>query len=237
MKKTPPPKPSVRATPEGTAVRVFIADDHSLLRELTVALFRKDPKRFKIVGEAATAEDAIRGCAEIKPNVLILDLRFPGVSGAEAVPKLRDLSPQTRILLCSGSASDQEVVTALRLGVDGFMSKAGRPTELLTAVEQLAKGDRYFCQRTAAILANFTRAGPSNSEARAAGGITEREKEVMRLIAAGQTSKEIATALGISLATVDTHRRNVMVKAGVRNIAGLIRFGQANGLLPRPERT
>lgn len=224
------PKPATR--PE--TLRVFIADDHALVRELTVALLRKQPRRFQIVGQASTAEEAIRGCAATKPHLLVLDFKFPGLTGVDAVPKLRNLSPATRILVCSGSASDHEVMEAFQVGVDGFMSKTSSPSELLTALEQLGRGEKYFCNHAVSVLAEATRRGSATPENKTVATITQREKEVLRLIATGQTSKEIAATLGISLATVETHRRNVMVKAGARNTAGLIRYGQEHGLLSMP---
>ncbi len=215
-------------------LRVFLADDHVLFRELISALLAAETDSYEIVGEAGTAKAAMEACRTLKPDLLILDVNLPGQSGIEAAPELKQLCPDTRILLCSGSVNEQQIVTALRTNVDGFMEKTSDRQEFLTAVARVSSGENYFCARSSRLLSEVARGlHVSSGEAP---DVSPREREILTMIAAGHTSKEIGTALFISTFTVDTHRRNLMAKIGARNTAGVIRYALKHGLLRVPEK-
>lgn len=214
-------------------LRVFLADDHVLFRELLSELLAADSGSYEIVGEAGTAKATIDACRNLKPDLLILDINLPGQSGIEATPELKRLCPSTRILLCSGSVNEQQIVTALRSNVDGFMEKTSDRQEFLSAVSRVSSGENYFCARSSRLLAEVARGLHASSGD--APDISPREREILTMIAAGHTNKEIATALSISTFTVDTHRRNLMAKIGAHNTAGVIRYALAHGLLRVPD--
>lgn len=193
-------------------LRIFLADDHVLFRELINALLAAEPGFYEIVGEAGTAQATIEGCRDLKPDLLILDINLPGQSGIEAMPELKRLSPSTRILLCSGSVNEQQIVTALRTSADGFMEKTSDRHEFLAAVKRVSSGENYFCARSSRLLSGVARGLHASSGD--VPDISPREREILTLIASGRTSKEIASALFISTFTVDTHRRNLMAKIG-----------------------
>lgn len=215
-------------------LRVFLADDHVLFRELLSELLAAESRSYEIVGQAGTAKAAMEACRTLKPDLLILDINLPGQSGIEAMPEIKRLCPFTRILLCSGSVNEQQIVTALRSNVDGFMEKTSDRQEFLAAVARVSAGENYFCARSSRLLSEVARGlHPSSGDAP---DISPREREILSMIANGRTSKEIASALFISAFTVDTHRRNLMSKIGAHNTAGVIRYALARGLLRVPEK-
>jgi DNA-binding NarL/FixJ family response regulator len=225
--------PAPHLSPGNRELRVFLADDHVLFRELLSELLAAESASYQIVGQAGTAKGAIDACRTLKPDLLILDINLPGQSGVDAMPELKRLCPDTRVLLCSGSVNEQQIVTALRTSVDGFMEKTSDRQEFLAAVARVSAGENYFCARSSRLLSEVARGLHPNSGD--APDISGREKEILTLIANGRTSKEIASALFISIFTVDTHRRNLMAKIGARNTAGVIRYALAHGLLRVPD--
>lgn len=212
-------------------IRVLITEDHTLIRELISAWITEGPQTYEIVGHAATAEEAIDACRKAKPNVLILDNRLPGKSGIEAIASLKSACPSLRVLLCSGSANEADILTAIRNGVDGFIEKTSSREELLVALARVAHGAHFFCARSSevlleAALGKFKKSAGYDEDC----PITLREKEVVALIASGRTTREIAQSLNLSAATIDTHRRNIMAKIGARNAADLVRYAHEHSL-------
>ena len=151
---------------------------------------------------------------------------MPGRSGVDAVPEIKKVSPKTRILLCCGTVTERELLAALQAGADGFMEKTSSGTEFLDAIERVARGENYLCPKSVNILSGVMRKAPGERGAGSArkNSLTAREKEIMGLIVGGQSSKEIATKLFLSLATVETHRANLMTKIGAHNVAQLVRY-------------
>jgi DNA-binding NarL/FixJ family response regulator len=217
--------------PASRAIRIVLADDHVFMRELVTAMLKEQGDRFQVVAEASNAVAAIKACRESQPEIIILDINMPGQSGVDAVPEIKRVSPETRILLCSGSVTEQGIISAIRTGTDGFMEKTSSVREFMDALDRIAQGDNYFCPRSSRLLAEMARGGHLPEQEQADSVLTGREKDVLRLIAQGHTSKDIARKLFLSVATVETHRANLMKKAGARNAAELIRYGLESGLL------
>jgi DNA-binding NarL/FixJ family response regulator len=195
------------------------------MRELISARLARPGDDYDVVGQAADAAAAIRACRKLKPNVLILDVNLPDRSGIEAVPQLKAASPATRILLCTAYVSADCAAKARKSGANGFVEKTNTWADFIEAVDRVSRGQQYFVSHDTA--------DPEMSEggSTVADMLTAREKEILKLIADSGSSKEIASRLGISVATVEKHRTNLMTKLGVRNVAGLVSFAFHNGVL------
>lgn len=209
-------------------LRLFLVDDHQIMREgLRLVLGRQSD--FEVLGEAADGASALPMIEALDPDVAIVDIEMPGLNGLELAGRLCVSRPETKILILSAHADAPVVREALRAGVAGFLVKAGATEELVRAIRAIAAGEVYFCPQVATLIASeYRRSDPS--AAGEAAVLTERETEVLRRIADGQSTKEIAFALQLSTKTVETHRANVMTKLGIFNIAGLTKYAVRTGL-------
>jgi DNA-binding NarL/FixJ family response regulator len=221
-------------------VRVLIVDDHSVVREGIRHVLAGDP-RLAVVGEAGDAAAAVAQAELTRPDVVLLDITMPGVSGLDAVPRLLAVSPASRILMLSVHDNTEYVLQAVRAGAHGYLRKDTTPAELRQAVHAVHEGDSFFSPTAARSLTQALRgesaiAAPSAAQAgepearRAVETLTGREREVLLFIARGALNKEIAAALGISVRTVEAHRDNLMRKLGIRTVAGLTKLVLESGL-------
>ena len=216
---------------EGEPVRIVVVDDHRFMREMISRMLGRQPERYKVLAEEPDAASAIAACEKHKPDLLILDINLPDMSGIDAVPEIRSVSPQTRILLCTAMVSDERVIDALRSGADGFVEKTNSWDDFAGAVDRVRKGEHYFCTTSNGYTSDVRPASPSRAKPAPQVPLSPREREVLTLIAQGSTTKEIATALGVSFGTVDTHRTNLMRKLKIRNVAGLVVYAFRAGLI------
>lgn len=202
------------------------------MRDLVSAMLSNAPG-WEIVGEGSTATEAIAVCKEFTPDLLVLDVNMPGRSGIDAVPDIKKASPKTRVLVCCSTVDERELVAAMRTGVDGFMEKTNSSAEFLEAINRIAQGENYLCTKSLHLLAAALQknSGENGTGEKAHAALTRREREIIGLIAAGLSSKEIATKLFLSVATVDTHRANLMAKIQARNVAQLIHYATEHGLI------
>jgi DNA-binding NarL/FixJ family response regulator len=235
-----PSLPKKRDRPLGTKkavrpIRFVIADDHVLVRELIVHLLTSDLVPMESLAEVDSAERALAACQCVRPDILLVDLRILAPTGQATIAQLRKRTPSVRILLYSGGASDRDIVRAMQEGVDGFIGKNDTSHEFREAMYRIAQGANYFCSQSSRLLAEI--AAGKHAKEETGSSLSPRERQILRLIADGQTSKEIAAVLGLSVATIDTHRRNAMAKIGARNVADLIRYGHDHGLLAHAENT
>lgn len=210
---------------------IVVVDDHRFMRDMISRMLSQHADEYRVVGEAADVKSAMAACDKLQPDLLILDINLPDQSGIEAVPKLQRVSPGTRILLCTAGVTDERILDALRSGANGFVEKTNTWGDFVSAIERVAAGEHYFCARSSAALAQYSQDGSRAPDARHSARLTEREKEVVALVARGDSSKEIAHTLGISVGTVDVHRANLMKKLQVRNVAGLVLYAFEGGLL------
>jgi len=215
-------------------VRIVVVDDHQFMRELISSRLARDNGRFDVIAEKGDAISAIKACHELAPDLLILDINLPDLSGIEAVPHIRKVSPNTRILLCTAFVSDDRVIDALRSGAQGFVEKTNTWGDFIEAVERVSRGEQFFRAQSSPALSDVARVGKEQEPAVPAVAISTREKEILTLVAEGDTSKEIASKLHISIGTVDTHRNNLMKKLNVRNVAGLVVYAFRVGLIRLP---
>jgi len=210
-------------------VRVLVADDHTIVRQGLVSLLAESGE-CEVVAEAADGLEAVEKARATRPDVAILDLSMPRLSGLEAVRRIHEALPQTRVLVLTVHEEEEYVLPMVRAGAAGYLIKDSAVAELLAAVRALHAGQGYFCQQAARVLAEQYRQ-PERPAGDPYGALSPREREVFHLVADGRTTKEIARALGISAKTADNHRYRLMEKLGVHNTAELVRYAARRGLL------
>jgi DNA-binding NarL/FixJ family response regulator len=207
---------------------ILVVDDHPIVRQGLVAALEDEPD-FAVVGAAGSAEEALALAANLRPDVVLLDLELPGMSGVAAIPRLLDASPATRVLIFTAYDTEERVLGALRAGAKGYLLKGATAAEIAGAVRAVAGGGSALEPRIAARLVTEMSAPRS-----AARHLTTREREVLRLIAAGQSGKQIARALGISERTVKFHTTALMRKLGADNRAQAVALALQRGLIDVP---
>jgi two-component system, NarL family, response regulator NreC len=203
-------------------VSIVLADDHTVVRRALRVLLEEEPG-FEVVAEAEDADGAVRYVRGHKPDVLILDLNMPGRPSLEAIPDMQEASPETKIVVLTMQKEPAFARQALQQGVLGYVLKEAADDELVQAVRSAAAGDTYLQPALGARLA----AEPKT----AATDLSERETDVLRLIALGHTNAEIAEKLYISVRTVETHRAHIQQKLGVSSRAELVQSALSRGLV------
>jgi two-component system response regulator NreC len=203
-------------------ISIVLADDHTVVRRALRMLLDDEPD-FEVVAEAEDADGAVRYLRGHKPDVLILDLNMPGRASLETIPEMTEASPETKIVVLTMQKEPAFARQALQLGVLGYVLKEAADDELVQAVRSAAVGDTYLQPALGARLA----AEPDTP----ANDLSERETDVLRLIALGHTNAEIAEKLYISVRTVETHRAHIQQKLGVSSRAELVRSALSRGLV------
>ena len=210
-------------------IRVVIADDHALLREGIHALLSRESD-FEVVGEAADGREAIARCRALKPDVVLMDIAMPGLGGLEASLEIRKECPETRILVLTQYEDREYVARFLKAGAAGYVLKRTAGSELASAIRSVHRGGLVLDPQVA-------REALRESEPAAEAGsnlyesLTDREKQVLKLVAEGKSNKEVAELLGISVKTAMSHREHVMEKLGLHNRTDLIRFALKAGVI------
>ena len=200
--------------------RVVLVDDHSVVRAGLRHVLESN-STVVVSAEAATAADGVARVDELKPDLVVLDVTMPGASGLAVIGRMREVSRATRVLMLSMHADPEYLRESERLGASGYLLKDNAAAELPDAIAALRRGERYVSPAF----------GASAGQAAApAEPLTPRERDVLRGIAAGRTNKEIASSLGISHRTVETHRENIMRKLSIHTVAGLTRYAIDHGL-------
>jgi len=208
-------------------IRIVICDDHALVRSGLRRLLELEPE-LEVVGEAADADEAIAGIRALRPDVLLLDVVLPGQSGIEILPEALLASPETRVLVLSMQDDPAYVRQAFMAGASGYLLKEAADSELVQAVHEVAGGRRYVHPLLGARLAAAEVAAERRSEA---DPLSEREHEVLRLLALGHTNQEIAKLLFISIRTAETHRARIMQKLGLKSRAEIVHYALESGVL------
>jgi DNA-binding NarL/FixJ family response regulator len=204
-------------------ISVLIIDDHALFRAGLRCRLELEHD-IAPVGEAATAEAAVSKARALQPDLVLLDLLLPGTSGHEAIPELTRVSPRSRVLVVSSQAAPSSVRQALSAGAAGYVPKRASDQELVAAIRQVAAGEGYVDPDLGAKLVVPDRSAALEP-------LTERERDILQLLALGYTNQEIGKKRYISVRTVDTHRAHIMRKLGLETRAELVLFALANGLI------
>jgi two-component system response regulator NreC len=216
---------TARSSAEGGEVTttIVLADDHAVVRSALRMLLEAEPG-FEVLAEAGDADTAIRYVRGHKPTVLILDLNMPGRSSLEAVPDIQEASPETEIVVLTMQNEPAFARKALQAGVRGYVLKEAADSELVQAVKSAAAGDTYLQPALGARLV-------SEPESNRADELSEREREVLRLIALGHTNAEIAEQLYLSIRTVESHRAHIQQKLRLSSRAELVRYALERGMV------
>ena len=224
--------PPAKEAPPADTARVLIADDHRLVRAGLRALIADLPG-FEVVGEAADGRQAVSEAARLQPDVLLLDIAMPGMSGLEALRELKNRHPATRVLMLSMLASEEHVLQALRLGASGYLLKDAAPAELELAIGAVMRGETWLSSAISRPVVDgyMERVGAGNSGNGTSQILTPRQQEVLRLLAEGRSTKEIAFQLELSIKTIETHRAQIMERLGLHDIAGLVRYAVRTGIV------
>lgn len=209
-------------------IRILVADDHPVVRKgLQSCLARQDSLR--IIGEAADGDEALAKALELSPDVVLLDISMPRRDGLVVTAALRKEAPQIKVLILSVHNNKEYIFRIIQAGAHGYVSKEAPPEELLRAIESVYKGETFFSPEIARAALNQLVCNGGKREPFAQ--LTGREREVLTLIAQGQSNKEIASQLGISVRTIETHRERIMRRLDIHSVAGLTKFAIANGLI------
>lgn len=221
-------------------IRVLLADDHAVVRAGVRAVLAADAG-LAVVGEAASAAEAVALAAAAQPDVVLLDITMPGGSGLEAVARLREVAPRVRVLMLSVHDQVEYVLQAVRAGAHGYVRKDAEPADLRRAIRAVHEGGAFFSpdvarHLTAALRGETPQGGAAGRDGAATaaarlGVLTARERAVLARIARGHTNKQIAGEFGISVRTVEAHRDSLMKKLAIRNVAGLTKLALEAGLL------
>ena len=207
------------------ATRVLLADDHTIVRQGLRVLLQREG--FEVVGEAANGAEAVRLATETMPDVVVLDYCMPLMNGLAAAREIMVSCPRAKLILLTMHADDRYVLEAVRLGVKGYVVKSQAPTDLVRAIHEVLNGMMYLSPR---VSRTVVQAYLAKSEL-PPDPLTPREREVLQLVAAGKTTKEVAELLGISVKTAESHRTHIMQKLDTSNTAGVVRYAIRQGLI------
>jgi DNA-binding NarL/FixJ family response regulator len=207
-------------------VKVLLVDDHGLFRSGLRALMKREPG-FEVVGEAPDGRTGVRMAGELRPDLVVMDLRMPELNGIDATLQILMAVPSTKVIGVTANADARSTRDMLRAGASGLVAKDVAFDELLTAIRAVMKGDIYLSAAMRSEVANDGREEASSS---VFGILTPREREVLQLLAEGNSTKEVAWRLKLSVKTAETHRRNLTEKLKISNIAGLTKFAIREGI-------
>ncbi|MGE5620057.1 MAG: response regulator [Sphingomonadaceae bacterium] len=212
-------------------IRLLLVDDHAVLRAGLRTLLNAEPD-MEVVGEASDGKQAIDRIATLQPDVVLMDITMPEMNGLDATRRIRKLYPDVRVLVLTMHDSEEYLLQTLQAGGSGYVPKKAADTDLITAIRLVHAGENFLYQVAGGRLpqdpAEQTRPDQGTESP---DRLTERERQVLKLMAEGYTNQEIAGRLVISVKTVETHRANIMEKLGVRTRAELVRYALSRGML------
>ncbi len=212
-------------------IRILLADDHTILRAGLKMMLNAQPD-MEIVGEAQDGRQAVQEAQRLLPDIVLMDITMPDINGIEATRQIRRLLPDVRILILTMHEHDEYVFQALRAGASGYMLKEAADTELITALHVIKSGQFYLSPTAqSAVVGDYLQRVRTGEERDSYSSLTEREREILKLVAEGNTNNQIAERLIISPKTVDTHRTHIMDKLNLHSRAELVKYAMRRGLL------
>jgi two-component system, NarL family, response regulator NreC len=215
------------------SLRVLIADDHGVVRQGLRALLEKSPQ-LSVVGEAADGREAVRLASEKKPDIIVMDIAMPLLNGIDATTQIVSRFPDIKVIILSMYSDESYVLRALSAGAKGYLLKDSAETDILPAVQAVAQGRPFFSPSiTRTLLEEYLESKKKSKLEDSYDLLTDREKEILQLLAEGKTNKDVATILELSPYTVETHRQNLMQKLNLHNTAEIVLYAvRKNIVLP-----
>jgi DNA-binding NarL/FixJ family response regulator len=211
------------------AVRVVLAEDHQMFRQALGQVLAQNG--ITLLGEAGDGREAVELVRELGPDIVVMDISMPRLNGIEATIQIRAATPQTRVIILSRFAEQKQVVRALRAGAAGYLLKNDAVDELLSAINAVNRGDLYISPAVLRPVVEGYLAWVEQQGASPIDRLTDREREVLQLIAEGKSNQAIAQELNLGVRTVETHRANLMNKLDLHNVADVVRFAFQHGIL------
>lgn len=210
-------------------VRILLADDHALVRS-GIRLVLESLSGLEVVGEAQGGHEALKLVESLRPDIALLDISMPGLNGIETARHMRKRFPSIRSVILSMHDGEAYVSQALRAGASGYLLKDATPAELELALTAVSRGETYLSTRVSGVvIERFLQS--TEKSASPLQHLTERQREILQLIAEGYSTKQIAGQLGVSIKTVETHRSLLMDRLDIHDVAGLVRFALRNGIV------
>ena len=214
-------------------IRVVLADDHAVLRAGLRALLEAEPD-MTVVGEAANGDEAVEQVRKLHPDVIVMDLTMPGLGGLAATRRISASETETKVLVLTVHAEEEYLLPVIDAGASGYVTKTSADRDLVRAIRVVARGEVFLYPHATKLLLQRYKVAGSSGEGDTIQRLTQREREVLSLTAAGYSSSEIGERLFISPKTVDTYRSRIMHKLGVNHRSELVRFALETGLLKAP---
>ena len=212
-------------------IKVLLVEDHTIVRKGIIALLEKD-FAIEIIGEAENGMDAVKKAEELAPDIMVLDISLPLLNGLEVTRQVSKRFPQIKILILSMHDTEEFVFELLNAGAQGYVIKKAAPQELISAIDIVYHGKSYFSPAISKIILSRLQRNPDSvSDSNLQELLTEREREVLQLVAEGRSNREIADLLHISIKTIESHRSNIMDKLDLHNVADLIKYALRKGII------
>jgi two-component system, NarL family, response regulator NreC len=211
--------------------RVLIADDHGIVRQGLRALLEKSPD-VSVVGEASDGRDAVRLAAELRPNIVVMDIAMPMLNGVDATSQILSRDPEIKVIILSMHSDESYILRALSAGAKGYLLKDSAEGDILPAVQTVAKGRPYFSPVIAStLLDEYLQTMKKNKVRDSYDLLSEREKEVLQLLAEGKSNKEVASVLNLSPYTIESHRTSLMQKLNLHNTAEIVLYAVRKNII------
>lgn len=214
------------------SITVFLADDHAVVRDGLRALLEAQHD-IQVLGDAANGRDAVRRVAELRPDVVIMDIAMPELNGIEATQQILDLCPSTQVIILSIFSTAEHIFRALEAGARGYLLKESAGIEVVKAVRAVHARRRYLSQKISdTAIEDYLRQRNSVKVKSPLARLSPREREILQLVVEGKSSAEIADSLPLSIKTVESYRSRLMKKLGIHNLPGLTKFAIQHGITP-----
>jgi two-component system response regulator NreC len=212
-------------------LRILVADDHEVMRTGVRALIEQEPG-WQVCGTATNGQEAVEAAKKLKPDVVILDMTMPELDGLEALREIKRALPKTEVVIFSAYHSEEVIEQLFNAGAKSYIQKSDASRHLVAAIKSLAEHKPFFTSEISQVLfSKFLSGSAGKKQNGQEHAVTSRERDVVRLLAGGNSNKEVANSLGISIRTAETHRATLMRKLGLESLAALVRYAIRNNII------